>query len=144
MELFPSQPDLYLKIKRRREEQEEDYKEQEEVQRRLLFGSKASDSDRKASDHLIHTLQFTSNNEPTKIDHNQEHMESLDQDLRSNFMVRPIRGIPLHQNQILTTTTTLPLLRFSSVKSTVNTQTLVIVIIFTTVIIVKLSRRRKD
>ena len=101
MELFPSQPDLYLKIKRRREEQEEDYKEQEEVQRRLLFGSKASDSDRKASDHLIHTLQFTSNNEPTKIDHNQEHMESLDQDLRSNFMVRPIRGIPLHQNQIL-------------------------------------------
>ncbi|CAG7886892.1 probable transcription factor KAN3 [Brassica rapa] len=102
MELFPSQPDLYLKINRRREEQEEeDYKEQEEVQRRLLFGSKASDSDRKASDHHIHTLQFTSNNEPTKIDHNQEHMESLHQDLRSNFMVKPIRGIPLHQNQIL-------------------------------------------
>ncbi|KAG2238954.1 hypothetical protein Bca52824_089814 [Brassica carinata] len=103
MELFPSQPGLYLKINRRREEQEEeDNKEQEEeVQRRLLFGSKASDSDRKASNHLIHTLQFTSDNEPTKIDHNQEHQESRDQDLRSNLMVRPIRGIPLRQNQIL-------------------------------------------
>ncbi|KAJ0236806.1 transcription factor KAN3 [Hirschfeldia incana] len=93
MELFPSQPDLYLKINRRREED----KEQEEVQRRLLFGSKASDSDRKDSNHL----QFTSNNEPTKIIHNQEHQESLDHDLRSNLMVRPIRGIPLRQNQIL-------------------------------------------
>ncbi|KAF8088340.1 hypothetical protein N665_0545s0008 [Sinapis alba] len=105
MELFPSQPDLYLKINRRREEEEEEEegnKEQEEVQRRLLFGSKASDSDRKTSDHLIHTLQFTSNNESDKIDHNQEHLqESLDQDLRSNLMVRPIRGIPLRQNQIL-------------------------------------------
>ncbi|CAH8386764.1 unnamed protein product [Eruca vesicaria subsp. sativa] len=101
MELFPSQPDLYLKISRRREEQEEDNKEQEEVQRRFLFGSKASDSDRKTSDHLIHTPQFTSNNEPTKIDHNQEHREPLHQDLRSNLMVRPIRGIPLRHNQIL-------------------------------------------
>lgn len=94
MELFPSQPDLYLKINTRREEKENQEQEQEqeqEVEKRLGFRSKASDS-----------VQFTSNNEHIiKID-NQEHEESLDQDLRSMLMMRrPIRGIPLQQNQIL-------------------------------------------
>ncbi|CAH2078755.1 unnamed protein product [Thlaspi arvense] len=97
MELFPSQPDLCLKISTRRDEEGE-YQEQEQVERRLGFRGKASDS--KSSDSLIHTLQFTSNNEPIKID-NQEHKEPLDQDLRSMLMMRPIRGIPLYQNQIL-------------------------------------------
>lgn len=103
MELFPSQPDLYLKISRRREEEEEkeNQEQEQDVDRRLGFRSKASDSDRKSSDSLIHTLQFTSNNEATKIDKNQEHNISLDQDLRSMLMMRPIRGIPLYQNQVL-------------------------------------------
>lgn len=93
MELFPSQPDLYLKINTRREV-EEGNDEQEQVERRLGFRGKASDSDRKSSH-----VQFTSNNEHIKILGNQE--SHLDQDLRSMLMMRPIRGIPLHQNQIL-------------------------------------------
>ncbi|KAG7542469.1 Homeobox-like domain superfamily [Arabidopsis thaliana x Arabidopsis arenosa] len=104
MELFPSQPDLYLKISQRREEEQEKENQElqeQEVERRLGFQSKASDSDRKSSDNLIHTHQFTSNNEATKINNNQEHKESLDQDLRSMLMMRPIRGIPLYQNQVL-------------------------------------------
>ncbi|KAL1200633.1 putative transcription factor KAN3 [Cardamine amara subsp. amara] len=105
MELFPSQPDLYLKISRRREEEEEEEEkenQEQEVERRLGFRSKASDSDRKSSSgNLIHTLQFTSSNEPTKIDNNQEHNKSLEQDMRSMLMMRPIRGIPLYQNQVL-------------------------------------------
>ncbi|KAF8098190.1 hypothetical protein N665_0271s0010 [Sinapis alba] len=76
MELFPSQPDLNLSISRRREEQE----------RRLVYQSKASDSVRKASSHLIHTIKFTSNYEPTKIYHNQEHKESQDQDSRTQTL----------------------------------------------------------
>ncbi|EOA17029.1 hypothetical protein CARUB_v10005261mg [Capsella rubella] len=101
MELFPSQPDLYLKISRRREEEEKENQEQE-VERRLGFRSKASDSDRNSSGNLIHNLQFTSNSELTKVDKNhQEHNKSLDQDLRSMLMMRPIRGIPLYQNQVL-------------------------------------------
>ncbi|WZZ09104.1 hypothetical protein YC2023_095025 [Brassica napus] len=65
MELFPSQPDLNLNISRRREEQDD--KEQEQVERRLVYQSKASDSVRNASGHLINTVKFTSNYEPTKI-----------------------------------------------------------------------------
>ncbi|KFK23376.1 hypothetical protein AALP_AAs60861U000200 [Arabis alpina] len=98
MELFPSQPDLYLKINTRREEQEN---QEQEVERRLGFRSKASDS-----------VQLTSNK---ILGNNQEHQEThLDRDLRSMLMMRPIRGIPLHQNQILdhyyysSTTTTPP------------------------------------
>ncbi|XP_018448086.1 probable transcription factor KAN3 isoform X2 [Raphanus sativus] len=82
MELFPSQPDLNLNISRRREEQE-----QEQVERRLVYQSKASDSVRKDSGHLIHTIKFISNYEPTKIYHNQEHNECQDQDSRSILMV---------------------------------------------------------
>ncbi|XP_010434628.1 PREDICTED: probable transcription factor KAN3 [Camelina sativa] len=100
MELFPSQPDLYLKISRRREEEKEN--QEQEVERRLLgFRSKASDSDRDSSGNLIHALQFTSSkSEPIKTDNNQENNESLDQDLRSMLMMRPIRGIPLYKNQV--------------------------------------------
>uniref|UniRef100_A0A1J3GXV1 Putative transcription factor KAN3 n=1 Tax=Noccaea caerulescens TaxID=107243 RepID=A0A1J3GXV1_NOCCA len=102
MELFPSQPDLYLKISRRREEEENQEQEPEqEIERGLGFRRKASDdSDKKSSGNHIHTLQFTSKKEPIKFD-NQEHKESLDQDLRSMLMMRPIRGTSLYQNQIL-------------------------------------------
>ncbi|KAF3570600.1 hypothetical protein F2Q69_00060212 [Brassica cretica] len=85
MELFPSQPDLNLNISRRREEQDD--KEQEQVERRLVYQSQASDSVRNASGHLIDTVKFTSNYEPTKIYHYQEHNESQDQDSRSILMV---------------------------------------------------------
>ncbi|CAA7037636.1 unnamed protein product [Microthlaspi erraticum] len=102
MELFPSQPDLYLKISRRKEEQEnQDQEPEQEIERGLGFQSKASDdSDKKSYANHINTLQFTSKKEPIKIG-NQEHKESLDQDLRSMLMMRPIRGNPLYQNQIL-------------------------------------------
>ncbi|CAN8231603.1 unnamed protein product [Cochlearia groenlandica] len=99
MELFPSQPDLYLKINTR--------EDQENQETRLGFRSKASDSDRNSSNNLINTFQFTTNinNEHNKIiGNNQEHKESLEdhQDLmRSMLMMRPIRGVPLSQNQIL-------------------------------------------
>ncbi|CAN7056649.1 unnamed protein product [Brassica oleracea var. botrytis] len=85
MELFPSQPDLNLNISRRREEQDD--KEQEQVKRRLVYQSQASDSVRNASGHLIDTVKFTSDYEPTKIYHYQEHNESQDQDSRSILMV---------------------------------------------------------
>ncbi|XP_010530009.1 PREDICTED: probable transcription factor KAN3 [Tarenaya hassleriana] len=116
MELFPSEPDLYLQIGPPNSKTSlECGRREEQVEMRLGFWSKPSHSDRTSSSLVSRALNtahrhphhFTTINQSTNCFLHPFHQQpqenktlyDQDQDLRS-ILMRPIRGVPIHQNHL--------------------------------------------